>query len=123
MLLSIGLSFSALHADEQCVEQCEQHRRQRSRESETKLGVAAGVGFVLCSVSLLLLWLAAEPTDVAALAGGIGLSVGSALLGLSAFVFHWMRSGTRAYVSDTYAGSVRPTHLDDLNEDQQASAS
>jgi hypothetical protein len=59
---------------------------------------AIGAGTLLFAASLGLLAIADEATDAAAIAGGTGLVVGGALLGLTLLAWRW-RDAPRSYAS------------------------
>lgn len=61
-----------------------------------KIGTATVVGTLLLGASILLLWVADSPLDVAAIAGGIGVVIAGALIGLTVLAAHW-RSGLASY--------------------------
>lgn len=70
---------------------------------------AVTASLLLGLVSFALLWAANEATDRTAIAGGIGLVVAGALLGLSILALRWDRERVRRYVQT----SVEPADRTD----------
>ncbi len=87
---------SCADAAEECipVDQDAVHRQPQ----DMKLVTATIAGLALLAASFGLLWAADEAKDAAAIAGGTGLIIGGALLGLT-FLSWWWRSAQVAYVS------------------------
>lgn len=65
-----------------------------------KIGTATLVGLLLIGGSLGLLFVADSPLDIAAIAGGIGVVISGALLGLTVLAARW-RAGLARYTTTT----------------------